>query len=97
MSSKREGMPVVLLEAKLNRLPIVSYDIFTGPSEIVRNGTDGILVPDGDIEELASAMIKLIENKDLRKQMSDNSQENLEKFSKETILKQWFNLIDSMI
>ena len=34
LPSYREGMPPVLLEAKANRLPIVSFDIMTGPREI---------------------------------------------------------------
>ena len=95
LPSYREGLPLVLLEAKANRLPIVSFDIMTGPREIVRDGIDGILVAPYDLEEMGNAICSLIENEELRNSMSHRSQENVEKFSKATILKQWCDLIDS--
>ena len=95
LPSYREGLPLVLLEAKANRLPIVSFDIMTGPREIVRDGIDGILVAPYDLEEMGNAICSLIENGELRNNMSHRSQENVEKFSKATILKQWCDLIDS--
>ena len=96
LPSYREGMPLVLLEAKANRLPIVSFDILTGPREIVRDGVDGILVPPYDLEKLGSAMCRLIEDPALREEMSRRSQENLDTFSRETILNQWRSLLDSL-
>lgn len=96
LPSYREGMPLVLLEAKANRLPIVSFDIMTGPKEIVRDGVDGILVKPYNLDDLGNAICSLIENKDLRVTMSDKSQENIDKFSKETIFGQWCDLIESL-
>ena len=96
LPSYREGMPLVLLEAKANRLPIVSFDILTGPREIVRDGIDGILVKPYDLQEMSDSICKLIENADIRKAFSDASQENLDKFSKETILHNWKNLIETI-
>ena len=97
LPSYREGLPLVLLEAKANRLPIVSFDILTGPREIVRDQIDGILVPPKDISALANAMNYLIEHPEVRKEMSDHSQENLDLFSKEKILAEWKSLIDSLL
>lgn len=97
LPSYREGLPLVLLEAKANRLPIVSFDILTGPREIVRDQIDGILVPPKDISALANAMNYLIEHPEVRKEMSDHSQENLGLFSKEKILAEWKSLIDSLL
>ncbi len=96
LPSYREGMPLVLLEAKANRLPIVSFDILTGPREIVRDGIDGILVPPDDLEGLTDAMCSMIEAEALRQSMSDRSQDNLNIFSKPTILAQWRELIDTL-
>lgn len=96
LPSYREGMPLVLLEAKANRLPIISFDILTGPREIVRDGIDGILVPPYDLEKMSAAICTLIEDDMLRQTMSDRSLDNLNKFSKDTILKQWCNLIESV-
>lgn len=96
LPSYREGMPLVLLEAKANRLPIVSFDIMTGPREIVRDGIDGVLIPPYDQEKMADAICCLMDNPLLRKQMSLRSQENLSKFDKKTILKHWIDLIESL-
>ena len=43
LTSLMEGLPMVLLEAKAYRLPIVSFDIETGPDEIVDDGVNGYL------------------------------------------------------
>lgn len=96
LPSKREGLPLVLLEAKAAKLPIISYDILTGPAEIVRDGEDGIFVPAADTEALAAAMVKLASDDALRKQYSDNSRGNLDDFSKDKILKKWLDLIESL-
>ncbi len=96
LPSYREGMPLVLLEAKANRLPIVSFDIVTGPREIVRDGVDGILIEPYNLEKMGEAMCQLIEDDNLRKSMSESSQENLNTFSKDVILSQWKNLIETV-
>ena len=97
LPSHREGMPLVLLEAKANRLPIVSFDVMTGPREIVGDGIDGLLVPPEDIDALCRAMCRVIEDDALRQSMSDRSQENLDRFSKETILQQWLALLENKL
>ncbi len=94
MSSYREGMPVVLLEAKYNRLPIVSFDILTGPREIVSDGLNGILIEPYDIDKMSEAVNRLIEDDELRKSMSDHTRDDMEKFSKEHITGQWISLIE---
>lgn len=96
LPSYREGLPLVLLEAKVNKLPIVSFDIQTGPREIINDGKDGFLVQSYNIELMSDKIIELIEKKDLRKSFSNNSQENLYKFQKDTIAEKWYKLIDSL-
>lgn len=96
LPSYREGMPLVLLEAKANRLPIVSFDIMTGPREIVRDGVDGTLVPPYDLDALGGAMATLMQDAALREQMSERSQETLDHFSKPTIAAQWCHLFDTL-
>lgn len=96
LSSYREGLPLVLLEAKLNRLPIVGFDVVTGPREIVRHEVDGLLVPPREEAALAGAICRLIEDPELRMKMSQRSQENISKFDKNTILSQWKQLIEEL-
>lgn len=96
MTSSREGMPLVLLEAKANGLPIVAFDVKTGPKEIVNDEKDGLLIPDMDVNKMADAICRLIENPDLREQMSEHALSTVGAFSKETILKQWIDFIESI-
>ncbi len=93
MTSYREGLPIVLLEAKANGLPVVSFDCKTGPAEIVRNNIDGYLIECYDKDKMANKISDLIENKNLRIEISNRSKENLIDFDKETIVNKWKNLI----
>jgi glycosyltransferase involved in cell wall biosynthesis len=86
----------VLLEAQEARLPIVSFDCPTGPSEIIEDNENGFLVPTYNIEEMAEKILKLMEEKETRKRFSDNSQKNIENFSKRNIIKKWKDIIDTI-
>lgn len=94
MTSRYEGFGLVLLEAKINKLPLISFDIYSGPSDIIRNGEDGYLIRPFDIEEMVDKICSVIENKELRMYFSNNSYGNLNKFNKNYILKQWFEVIE---
>lgn len=97
MTSYREGLPLVLLEAKANHLPLVSFDIVSGPAEIIENGTDGVLIPPYDTRAMAEEIYDLLEHPQKRLEMSEQSIRNLDDFSKEKIFSQWKWLIEEMI
>ncbi|MDP3967408.1 MAG: glycosyltransferase [Nocardioides sp.] len=59
MSSRREGFPMVLLEAMSTGLPLVAMDCPRGPGEIV-TPANGLLVPDGDVVSLGAALADLV-------------------------------------
>ena len=96
LPSYREGLPLVLLESKANRLPIVSFDVTTGPREIVSNEKNGFLIPCYDKEFMAREICKLIENEELRKEFSMNSYDNIDLFKEEAIIKKWISLIENI-
>lgn len=96
MTSRWEGFGMVLIEAKARRLPCVAFDIYSGPSDIIRDGVDGYLVPPFDIDALAEKINFLIEHPEERKRLAANARGNLDKFSKEKIVAQWRELIDSL-
>lgn len=93
MSSRFEGLPMVLIEAQTFGLPIVSYDCPFGPSEIVENGVNGFLVDNQNNEKLAEALLILIENLHLREKMAEEAKKHARKYSNGFILKQWQTLV----
>lgn len=95
MTSKIEGLPMVLLESKSYSLPIVSFDIMTGPSDIITDGLNGYLIDPDNIDQMAEKINYLIENDDIRALFSNNSCFDIEKFDSDRILQSWINLINS--
>jgi glycosyltransferase involved in cell wall biosynthesis len=95
LSSRFEGFPMVLLEAQAFGLPLVSYNCKTGPAEIINDG-NGILVKDGNPQLMADALIKLINNKELRNEMGRKSFNNSLKYDINVIVKLWTALLNTM-
>ena len=90
MSSRFEGLPMVLIEAKMAGLPCVSFDCPNGPAEVIRDGIDGYLVPAEDVDALASRLIDLLNNRNILKKMGKLAYEDAcERFSAEAIEEKW--------
>lgn len=94
MSSRFEGLPVVLIEAQSRGLPIVSFDCPSGPAEIIENGVNGYLVQNADIKALANRISYLIDNKQIRQDFSNTALMSAKRFDPEVIIKQWVDLIN---
>lgn len=92
MTSQMEGLPMVLLEAKSWGLPIISFDIMTGPSDIIRDGINGFLIKNDDISLFSEKLEELIKSKQCRNQFSKNSQLDMENFDFNNILDKWNKL-----
>lgn len=90
MSSRWEGMPLVLLEAHASGLPIVATDV-GGNGEIVLHGETGFLVPPGDSDALASAMLQLMKIPDEeRRRMGWKGRKHIvENFSIDRVVEGW--------
>ena len=97
MSSHYEGFPMVMIEAMACGLPAVCFDFKCGPRDIIVEGENGLIVPDGDIEGLAEAMMTLMEDEELRKRMGENTKRVVETYSEERVMGQWINLYEETI
>ena len=93
LTSDMEGLPMVLLEGKSYSLPLVAFDIMTGPSDIIDHTVNGYLVEPFNLSIMESHIRELIETAHLRRRMSLDAAVGLEKFTEETILNAWTRLL----
>lgn len=96
LTSHSEGLPMCLLEAKSHGLPCVSFDIRTGPDEIIRDGVNGYLVEPYDCERLAERILKLASDDGLREQFARDAALDMEKFDPEHILDSWNEVFEGL-
>lgn len=97
MASENEGFPMAHGEALACGLPVVCTDCPSGPSEMVRQGIDGLLVPNRDITALATAMAGLMSDKPHRQKLSTKAPEVLERFGLDAIVAEWEVLINKLL
>lgn len=97
LSSRYEGLPMVLLEAQAAGLPIVSFECKCGPKDVLTDGEDGFLVKEGDVTSLATKILELITDEDLRRKMGAEAYENSKRFSEEKVMAQWVELFNEVV
>ncbi len=98
LTSKYEGFGLVIQESLMNGCPVVSYDINYGPSDIIRDGQNGFLVPAGGIKRLASKVADILENPELASRLRQGAEGVEEDFSRAVTLARWsalFNELDA--
>ena len=84
---------MVMIEAMSLGLPVVSFDCPTGPREVIQNGRSGVLVPDGDVDALAQAMLAVIEDPAHRRALGAGAAARAQDFGLESIGPRWEALI----
>lgn len=97
LSSRYEGLAMVLLEAQAAGLPIVSFECKCGPRDVITDGGDGYLVEDGNVGLLAEKLLELINNEELRRRMGAEAYRNSMRFSEERVMAQWVELFNEVI
>jgi glycosyltransferase involved in cell wall biosynthesis len=96
LSSRFEGFGMVLIEAMSHGVPVVSFDCPRGPSEIVTSGVDGILVREGDVVGLGSALLELVEDPERRRRFGAAALESAQRFGVGPVAERWEALLDRL-
>lgn len=93
LSSRFEGLPMVLLEALAFHLPIVAFDCDTGPEELIEQGQNGILVEAGNVSKLSQSLAGLMNDDALRGRMRNYKSQRLHTLELGGIMEQWSSVL----
>lgn len=94
LSSNFEGLSNALIEAMMVGLSCITTD-YPGARELITDGENGLVVPMNDADALASAIIKLIENKDgCADALANRGKQSADRFRADVVLQQWHSVIE---
>ncbi|PEB42806.1 glycosyltransferase family 4 protein [Bacillus pseudomycoides] len=93
LSSRYESFGMVIIEAMSVGVPCVGFAC-TGPREVITHKEDGILVEEGNVEELANSLMMLIESEELRKEYGRNAKKNVERYTFNVVGDKWENILE---
>lgn len=96
LSSRFEGFPLVLLEAMSKGMAVVAFDCPTGPGDVIDDHRNGILVPAGDVDGLANAILELIEDEELRRRCAAAAADTARSYTIEAVGPQWEALLEEL-
>ncbi len=93
MTSKSEGLPMVLLEAMNYGLPCIAFRTPNGVSDIINNDDNGYIIDNDNVDEMVKKINDLLDNKTKLIDMGENAKKTCIRFSKEEIVKKWVTII----
>jgi glycosyltransferase involved in cell wall biosynthesis len=93
LASYSESFSMSLIEAMSVGLPPVAMDCPRGPREIVDDGVNGFLVPDGDGDAFTAALLRLVEDEELRRSLGARAHRDARRWSMESIGHAWERLL----
>lgn len=93
LSSRREGLPTVILESLACGKPVVSFDCVSGPAEMIAHEQNGLLVNDQNFNALTESMNRMVSHADLYAACCQGAKPSVQAFSLENIGRQWLELL----
>ena len=96
MTSNYEGFGMVLVEAMACGVPAIAFDCKCGPKDIIRQGENGLLVHNGDVDGLADAMMEVMADDDYRKMLSENAKAVVDTYSEQAVMARWLHLFEEL-
>ncbi len=97
LSSDWEGFPSVIIDAMACGVPVISTRCPSGPDEIITDGVNGLLVPTGDENSMAQAVLKLLNDGLLRKRLAEAGKRRSEDFRVEKMVAEYEKLFEECI
>lgn len=97
LPSRFEGLPMVLLEAMSQGMACIAYNCQTGPSDIIDDHYNGLLIENQNMAKMQEGLINLMTNSKLRASLSQNGIKSLKKFDIENVTKKYEDLINEVV
>jgi glycosyltransferase involved in cell wall biosynthesis len=97
LPSRYEGFPNSLLEAMSHGLPAVAFDGPSAVRRVVRHGTDGLLVPQGNVVVFASSLELFMSEADRRLRMGEAAREVVSRFSLDAFFARWDAVVKAAV
>lgn len=97
LSSRYEGLPMVLLESMVCGVPPVCFACKCGPADVVKDGESGFLSPMDDKDTFARQLSKLIEDEQLRQKMGKAAREQIMSLQIENVMPKWISLFENLV
>ena len=96
LPSRREGLPMVLIEAMAAGLPVVAFDCPTGPADLLEGGRSGILVPLGDVGGLTDGIRRVVSDEAERRRLADAGALRARDFDPDVRALEWEQLFERL-
>lgn len=96
LPSYNEGLPISILEAMSYSLPIITTPV-GGIPEVVKEGENGILITPGDKEGLFDAIMKLVQDEELREKMGEKSYQKVQPYFSESVSKKLETIYNELL
>ncbi len=91
--SKRESFGLVIIEAFSFGVPVIGYSTVFGVDDLIQDGVNGYIVPQGDQKELYKKSLELLKDIEKREKFGQNGYEFSKKFTYDKVMKQWMELV----
>jgi poly(glycerol-phosphate) alpha-glucosyltransferase len=93
LTSDTEGFCMGILESLANGCPVISFNIKYGPSELIKNGINGFLIPPFKLDEFSEKIIEILNNDALHASLILNAPKTVEHFNHKNIANKWSSII----
>lgn len=96
VSSQREGLPMVMLEALALGCPVVAFDCPTGPRELIQDGHNGLLIQNQHWDALLAGMLRLHHDPVLRQHCQSQGPPSVASYALDKVGQQWMSFFKQL-